>query len=87
MRAHLAGRDDALATVKPVLDRTENFADLLRTDPADEKCFTPLRRAERTGRPLATADFVADLERRLGRPIARRTPGRKPRPAQHPDLL
>jgi hypothetical protein len=29
-------------------------------------------------RPLATARFVADLERVLGRPIARRAPGRKP---------
>jgi hypothetical protein len=29
------------------------------------------------GRPLGTADFVTELERRLGRPIARRAPGRK----------
>jgi hypothetical protein len=27
--------------------------------------------------PLGTADFVTGLERRLGRPIARRAPGRK----------
>ena len=36
--------------------------------------------AETTGRPLGAAAFVADLERRLGRPIARRAPGRKPTP-------
>ncbi len=41
--------------------------------------FSPvLRVAETTGRSLGTADFVADLERRLGRSIARRAPGRKP---------
>ena len=42
--------------------------------------FSAIREAESSGRPLATADFVADLERRLGRHIARRAPGRKPRP-------
>jgi hypothetical protein len=40
--------------------------------------FTALRAAETTVRPLAKADFVADLERRLERPIARRAPERKP---------
>ena len=30
------------------------------------------------GRPLGTPDFVTGLERLLGRPIARRAPGRKP---------
>lgn len=46
----------------------------------DAAAFATLRAAELTGRPLGTADFVADLERRLGRPVARRAPGRKPKP-------
>ena len=33
--------------------------------------------AESLGRPLGTADFVIELERRLGRPLARRAPGQK----------
>jgi hypothetical protein len=33
--------------------------------------------AEAGGRSLGTADFVADLERRPGRPIAKRAPGPK----------
>jgi len=37
-----------------------------------------IRSAERTGRPLGAREFVQDLERRLGRPIARRGRGRKP---------
>lgn len=39
-----------------------------------------LRGHERTGRPLGAAAFVADLEARLGRPLAPRKPGRKPKP-------
>ncbi|HZL00318.1 MAG TPA: transposase [Caulobacteraceae bacterium] len=77
VQAHLSGTDDGLVTVRPVLERVERFAELIATDP-DDPAFAALRSAETTGRPLATADFVADLERRLGRPIARRAPGRKP---------
>jgi len=78
VRAHLQGQDDGLVTVQPVLDRVERFADLVATD-LEEPAFGRLRAAESTGRPLGTAEFVADLERRLGRPVARRAPGRKPR--------
>ncbi|NOT39576.1 MAG: hypothetical protein HOP13_03710, partial [Alphaproteobacteria bacterium] len=46
--------------------------------PADEAAFAALRGAETTGRPLGNDDFIAGLERLLGRPIARRAPGRKP---------
>ena len=51
------------------------FRDLLIED-CEEK-FISLREAEGIGRPLGTAGFVTELERRLGRPIARRAPGRK----------
>jgi putative transposase len=75
VRAHLAGEDDCLVSVHPVLDRWPNFEDLLLQDHVE--AFTSLRKAECIGRPLGTADFVIELERRLGRPIARRAPGRK----------
>jgi putative transposase len=77
VRAHLAGRDDGLVTVGPVLERQRDFAALLAD--GQEEGFNALRLSEGSGRPLGTADFVADLERLLGRPIARRAPGRKPR--------
>jgi len=88
VRAHLAGADDGLVSVRPVLDRAPRFADLLRTD-ADDVAFRTLRASEGSGRPIGNADFIADLERRLGRPIAKRTPGRKPRAeaAEQPALL
>ncbi len=82
VHAQLNGEDDGLVTVRPVLDRVERFAAFIETDP-DDPAFASLRAAETTGRPLGTADFVASLERRLGRPIARRAPGRKP--AAKPD--
>jgi putative transposase len=77
VRAHLAAQDDSLVSVRPVLGRIADFASLVRSD-ADDPAFAVLRAAEQTGRPLGTADFVADLERRLGRTIARRAPGCKP---------
>jgi putative transposase len=88
VRAHLAGVDDGVVRVRPVLDRVERFADLLRTD-ADDVAFRVLRASEGTGRPVGNADFIADLERRLGRPIAKRAAGRKPRvaAAEERDLL
>jgi hypothetical protein len=64
-----------VVSVRPVLDRWPTFRDLLLED-CEEK-FISLREAEGIGRPLGTADFVTELERRLGRSIARRAPGRK----------
>ncbi len=75
-RAHLAGVDDNLVIVRPVLDRTSCFADLLLQDRAED--FAALRRSEGIGRPIGTAEFVTGLERLLGRPIARQSPGPKP---------
>jgi putative transposase len=88
VRAHLAGRNDGLVTVRPVLDRVADFRALLAPDSKDEASFSAVRLSERSGRPLANADFVAGLERLLGRSIARRAPGRKKATAAppHPEL-
>ena len=77
VKAHLSGRDDGLVRVKPVLDRVGDFAGLLAPDPRDDTAFAAVRLSERSGRPLANAEFVAGLERLPGRRIARRAPGRK----------
>lgn len=79
VRAHLAKDDDGLVRVGPVLARVESFATLLAPRSADEESFAKIREAEGNGRPLAAPDFVAGLERVLGRAIARRAPGRKPK--------
>jgi putative transposase len=76
VRAHLSGVDDALVTVRPVLDRVPHLKELLNVDAEDD--FGELRRAETTGRPLGAPEFVTGLEKLLGRKIARRAPGRRP---------
>ncbi len=77
-RGHLAGRDDELVTVGPMLARSPDWPGVLASGPAPE-AYAALRRGERTGRPLGSAAFVEDLERRLGRPLAPQKPGRKPK--------
>ncbi|MFA7263270.1 MAG: transposase [Caulobacter sp.] len=76
-RAHLARQDDQLVRVAPLLSRIDNFADTLEAEHLDSE-FSALRAAETTGRPLGSDTFVADLEKRLNRTLARQRPGRKP---------
>jgi putative transposase len=89
--AHLGGADDAPVTVKPVLDRLDPaaLAVLQRPGAVDHAVFAALRGAETTGCPLGNEDFIKGLERLLGRPVARRAPGRKPATpeADQPTLL
>jgi putative transposase len=75
VRAHLAGQDDGLVTVAPVLERISDFPALLAD--AGDAGFAALRTAESTGRPLGNEEFIAGLEHILGRRIAKRAPGRK----------
>jgi len=77
-RAHLAGADDTLVSARPLLDLVPDWADFLRTAPDDDD-YAAIRGAERTGRPLGSAAFVARLEKRLGRTLARQKPGPKPK--------
>jgi putative transposase len=77
VRAHLTGRDDGVVTVAPVLERVGRFADFLAAPFDEEAAFTPIRRAETTGRPIGTAEWIEGLERALGRPLAARKRGPK----------
>ena len=80
VRAHLAGIDDALVRVAPLLARTDRFEDLLKnqTD-ADVVAFRALRTAEKTGRPVGSKAFIDQVELRLGRVFGPRKRGRKPK--------
>jgi len=86
VRAHLAGKGDGLVHVRPLLDRATRFADLLETDP-DDPGFAALRRSELIGRPLGSAQFVASVERRLGRSVTPGRRGRKPKGAAAGDTV
>ncbi|WP_258571218.1 transposase [Flavimaribacter sediminis] len=77
-RAHLAGRDDKVVRVAPVLERTGDFSEFLGERFDETSAFAALRRAETIGRPIGNADWVAALERRTGRNLTPGRPGRKP---------
>jgi len=77
-RAHLEGRDDGLAKAAPLLERAADWPGLLSQGLGEDE-REAIRAGERTGRPLGSAKFIGRLEKRLGRTLARRKPGRKPR--------
>ncbi|WP_448586697.1 transposase [Thermaurantiacus sp.] len=79
-RAHLLGLSDGLTDAAPLLRRIPDWPALLR-QPPDEAALAALRAGERTGRPVGSASFLAELEAVLGRRLARQRPGRKPRSA------
>ena len=76
--AHLAGRDDALVHVGPALERAPRFADLLELSLDEQAALDGFDRASPNGRPLGTPDFIAMVERKLGRTVRPGRRGRKP---------
>jgi hypothetical protein len=80
-RAQLAGEDDELATAAPVRALIPDFAALLAI-PAEAATTSRIERTPTIGRPLGRPEWIAMLERRLGRPLAPRKPGQKPRVEQ-----
>ena len=79
--AHLAGRNDGLVDVAPLLARVDDWREYLAAGLEPEQAAL-LRRHERTGRPLGSTAFVKRLETRLGRTLRKKPPGRKPKKEQ-----
>ncbi len=79
-RAHLAGEDDGLVRVAPLLERFADWRSFLAAGLEDE-ALEALRRNTRTGRPLGGPAFLARLETELGRRLG---PGRPGRPRKRP---
>jgi putative transposase len=75
-RAHLAGRDDKLVNVAPLLSITRYWRSFL-SGPADHNAAELLRRHEHTGRPLGDEAFVTRLENAVQRALHRQKPGPK----------
>jgi putative transposase len=76
VHAHLAGKDDALVQVKPLLDLVADWPGFLRAGLEDSERDT-LRRHERTGRPAGHDKFIGRIEQRLERKLKKQKPGPK----------
>lgn len=76
-RAHLAGRDDGLVAVAPLLELAGDWRAFLRAAPGTKE-LDAIHRSERTGRPLGSEGFLESLEAQLDRPLKKGKPGRKP---------
>ncbi|UJS21061.1 MAG: transposase [Candidatus Brocadia sp.] len=74
--AHIAGRDDRLVHVAPLLEMFGELGDFLSRGLSDEE-VEKFRCHERTGRPLGTNRFIARLENVLGRMLNKQKPGPK----------
>lgn len=84
-RAHLAGEDDELVRVAPLLERVPDWRAYL-AEPPDDDAVEAIRMGTRTGRPFGAAAFVRRLERRFDRTFVRGKPGPKPKAAKKPAM-
>jgi len=76
-RAHLAGNDDSLTKVNPMLERVSDWEAYLSAGRDSHEAHQLIERHTRTGRPLGGGDFVAALENVTGRALAPKPPGRQ----------
>lgn len=73
-RAHLAGVDDALVSVQPMLNMVGNWREFISG--ADDVEEDRLRRNEKIGRPLGSSSFVEHLEEVSGKMLKIKPRGR-----------
>lgn len=78
VRAHLAGRDDALVTVRPVLDLAPRFDDLLEMSLSEMAALEDFGTRGDNGRPQGSDAFIEQVETTLGRSVRKGRPGPKP---------
>ena len=84
--AHLTGIDDELVRVAPLRERIPDFAGLL-AGAEDDAAVRRLERAASIGRPVGDPAWLAGIEARLGRRLAPRKRGRKPKPDAATDAV
>jgi len=77
-RAHLAGQNDKLVNVSPMLERVPNWQAYLDID-LDDSTIQTIRTHSQTGRPLGEDSFVDMLELRLDKVLRPLKQGRKPK--------
>ena len=77
--AHFRRTDDGLVTVKPLLDRMARLDEFLDMPP-NLDLEAALAKGHTIGRPLMDDQALAELEKRLGRPLRPGTRGRRASP-------
>lgn len=75
--AHIASKDDSLVSVKPMLDRIDNWEAYLSVVQETQITHQHIQQHTRTGRPLGSSEFIDKLELLTGKELARKKPGRK----------
>ncbi|MFZ2949678.1 MAG: hypothetical protein WA003_09365 [Desulfuromonadaceae bacterium] len=75
-RAHLAGEDDQLVKVAPLLEIAGEWH-LFLASVTEEEQMNDIRKHEQPGRPLGPANFIERLESALDRTLKRGKPGPK----------
>jgi putative transposase len=63
--------------VKPMLDRVPDWSAYLSSTRQNDRTES-IRRHNRTGRPLGSAEFIQALEQQTGKTLAPKRPGPKP---------
>ena len=71
VQAHLSGKTDGLVDVTPILTRFPDFGALIGSREMIGE-FDPLRRAETSGRPLGSRQWIKSIEEITGRNLKRR---------------
>lgn len=76
-RALIAGIDDHVVKVAPEIDRIGSLADFLGKDFDGALTYAALRKAESVDHPASCPEWLADMKRRIGKPLAATKRGRK----------
>ncbi|MDF2371426.1 MAG: transposase [Rhizobiaceae bacterium] len=77
-RAHLAGHDNGVVKVAPVLERVGDLQQFLGEPTDEDAAYASLRRAETIGRPVGDTEWLKMLEKQTGRVLLPQKRGRKP---------
>jgi len=77
-KALIDGKDDGVVKVAPALERVGGFRKFLDEQFDEDFTYAALRKAERIGRPVGSAKWLADMEAKTGRKLAAGKRGPKP---------
>ena len=72
-------KDDSVVTVGPALERVGKFAAFLGERFDEDHAYGAMRKAERIGRPIGSAQWLEQLQEKTGKRLIAEKPGPKPK--------